>query len=255
MVNGSTARMIMAGLLLAQSAAVLAEESATPVSATAAVEPAPAATIVAPAPAAPASPLDEELREFRKPYERKWRIAMSAGIDTLSLAVQRKFGDHGGLGLAPFAGVQVRRLDRRYLVGGLAVQWWRERVNRLLPGVVGWTLQAGPMGVSYDFARGTEVTTVARGAGVVAAYSVYATMPILNFIFDARPNGWIPHLTWELGFWGGWAGRMKNVGDTDVDGDGIVDHRDGERFVNPDGRSPSAVIGGVLIRSGIVWVF
>ncbi len=234
--------------------AVRAEEAPVPAEPPVVVEPAPAPAAPVPAPGAAFS-LAEELAAFRRPYERNWRIAVTAGAQTASLAIQRKFGAHSGLGIAPFVGFQVRRLDRRFESAGVAIQWWRERVNRIFPGVVGWTLQAGPMGTAYTFERGTTRTTVATGGGVAAAYSVYATVPVLNFLFDERPSGWVPHLTWELGFWGGWAGPMTNSGDTDVDGDGVVEHLDGERFRNPDGRSPSAWIGGLLIRSGIVWVF
>ncbi len=213
--------------------------------------------VVAPAVTAPAAEqsVAADLAAYRRSYDGNWRIVGTAGLTTFSSSVQYKFGARSGLGLGAFAGLQQRRLDRAFVAAGVALQWWRERPNRLIPGVVGWTLQAGPMGTAYVFTRGVDTTTVANGGGVTGAFSAYATVPLLHILFDEPPTGWIPHLTWEIGFWGGWAGPMENTEDTDVDGDGTIDHFKGERFVNPDGRSPSAWIGGLLFRSGIAWVF
>lgn len=214
--------------------------------------PAPVAAAVVPAEA----PVEEALRAYRQGYlDRRSRITMIAGAGTFSFDYRRRTGEHNGWGAGFIGGWQFRRRDRDYSAFGIAVQWWGERVNRIVPGVVGWSVQAGPMGTAFSQGEGFPREVIAQGGGVAGAWSIHATLPLLNFMFDEPLHGLVPHLIWELGVWGGWAGPMKNIIDADLDGDGVKEHVNGERFVNPDGRSPSAWIGGLLIRSGIVWVF
>jgi hypothetical protein len=132
--------------------------------------------------------------------------------------------------------------------------WWRERANRLFPAVVGWTLAAGPLLSGSTAMRGGEWYPVAVAGGPAGSGSLLAIMPVFNMIFDARPRGWIPHLTVEVSLSYGRVGAYRNDGDTDLDDDGMPASRDGEEFRDPGGGTRRRM-GGIGGTGGLNRIF
>ena len=228
-----------------------AESASSPVSTT--PEPAQA---VAPVQAAPADPdsSESQFREFRERYaSRKWRIGSLGGFAG-SFGVHRRFGARSGLGLTFFGAYFDDPVKSGYAAGGLAVTWWRERANRLFPAVVGWSLSFGPMGSVYTVMHHDKPFAVASAAGLAGSGSIYAILPVFNMLFDARPHGWLPHLTIELSMYHGQVGKYRNDGTTDVDGDGIADYKDGESFTDPGGGTARKFFG-LGGTGGLIWIF
>ena len=105
------------------------------------------------------------------------------------------------------------------------------------------------MNVSRD-----KVESVAMGWGAVTNLEFYAIIPIFGILFDKPQSRWLPHLEMVVGTSLGWLGKMKNIRDYDLNGDGVIDHYRNQAFRDVNGEVDRIALWG-MDRMGLVWLF
>jgi len=210
------------------------------------------------------SALEQQLAGMRRPYDAyRWRIPMISSVESFMLGFQYRAWAHSGLGLSlegSLRGTPSRanlRSDAEwagYTSGGLALQYWIEQEMRLVPMVTGLRFGVGVLGTAYSllFAGGSS-TDVASSGGLLFTVAGYATLPLASYLVNRPAGRWWPHLQVEISCLFEGFGDMRNTRDYDLDGDGIVDHVNGEEFRDPSGKNPKGAFISSL-RFGLVWI-
>jgi hypothetical protein len=196
---------------------------------------------------------DEVIDGMRKPYlERHWRVGVAAGDTDAGMNVQYRLGRHAGLGLA-FEGLDERDTSG-YDHTVLGAQGWWERASRLFPFVAGLAFTAGPMLTTYAVDVPRVSGDIGSGFGAGGILTAYILFPVFSLFMETPQPAWLPHLSFEIAHALGWIGRMTNDGDSDLNGDGVVEHRGGEAFTDPGGSVRRWVYWNDE-RVGFVWIF
>lgn len=145
--------------------------------------------------------------------------------------------------------------DAYVLVGGFYAgvgRYWKTS------GVIDEYGLAATTGASFGFAN----LRLAGGPSANRPTPLAAISPGLElstYISTAYPlsrlfRSWM-RMVVEVGARVAYLGHMKAYGDVDIDGDGIIDLKKGEKFKYDNGETPSFDVSGLFVRTGFRFVF
>jgi hypothetical protein len=206
---------------------------------------------------APQLSADQTIQAFREPYiNSKFHNELGGNDYLFDWVMQYRCWKRSGFGMdiSMRGDLSVLKANE-YDYTSIGLLYWAERPSRLLPWTIGWRFAVGALltGYSMNVSR-DKVESVAMGWGAVTNLEFYTIIPICSILFDKPQSRWLPHLEIIVGTSLAWLGKMKNIQDYDLNGDGVIDHYRNQAFRDANGEVDRIALWG-MNRMGIVWLF